>query len=494
MKRLLSVLIILSMLLSFSACKPSKNDDTTGNQDSGGNPTTDDTSTDDTPINVNGVKITEYNIVCDTDGLDYNMRAAEYIRDSIYSATGCKLSIVDDSEAAKDREIVVGETARPISQELNTDTVGFQFAMLANGGSVALEADYFVIAAAAYYFVDTYVSGSDTTIPDGLTVRTPVTKEAKNYILLIGDGMGVYQTMLYDYLTDTSDYSDGEDYFYGYMFPYLGLARTSSFTGVTDSAAAGTALATGYKTNNKYIGVDKDGNERKSLTELAAELGKATAVMSTETNSGATPSTFSAHELHRDNKSEIMADQAALTQQYGTIIECGFDYYTAKYMKSSVEKRITETLTALDKDEDGFFLMYEEAHIDKHCANNDMEKAFLALIRFNQAIARFMEYAFYNPDTVVIITADHETGGLSPSQFDGNLYFLTEDHTSADVPVFAWGHGTEIFNEKAVENIEIAQFFASSMGVNDFGDKSGDWYNEIYPGGGTHLPIIPVQS
>ena len=478
------------MLISLCGCNLFKKDTTDPKDDESQAGNT--TPGEETPITVNGVKITEYNIVCDADGLDYNMRAAEYIRDSIYTATGCTLSIVDDSEAAKDREIVVGETSRPISQELDTDTVGFQFAMLAKDGSIALEADYFVIAAAAYYLVDTYISGSDTVIPDGLTVRTPVTKEAKNYILLIGDGMGVYQTMLHNYLTDTSDYSDGENYFYGYMFPYLGFARTSSFSGITDSAAAGTALATGYKTYNKHIGVDKNGNEVKSLTELAAELGKATAVMSTETNSGATPSTFSAHELHRDNKAEIIADQAALTQKYGTIIECGFDYYTARYMKTSIEKRITDTLNAVDKDEDGFFLMYEEAHIDKHCSNNDLEKTFLALIRFNQAIARFMEYAFYNPDTVVIITADHETGGLAPSQFDGNLYFLTEEHTSANVPIFAWGHGTEVFDEKVVENIEISHFFASSMGVEDFGDKTGGWYSEIYPNGG-QLPIIPVN-
>ena len=492
MKRLLSILIILSLLISLSGCKLINKIFGKDKQDT-------DTPTTQTPIenpiNINGVSIKEYKIVCDSEGLDYNIRAAEYIRDKIAAHTGCTLSIVDDSEQKSNREIVVGETTREISKELNTDTQGFQFAVLSKSGTVAIEADYFVIAAAAYYLVETYLSGSDTEIPDKLTVTTPVAKEAKNFILLIGDGMGVYQTMMFDYMDDLSaynedDYSDGEDDFYGYMFPYLGFSRTKSFSGITDSAAGGTALSTGYKTLNGYVGLDRNGNELKSLTELAAELGKATAVMSTEDKTGATPATFSAHADSRDSSNEIRNDQMLLTQNIGTIIECGYDYYNSRNMKNSIEKRISDTLSQLDNDEDGFFLMYEEAHIDKHCHKNDMSKTFQALVRFNQAIARFMEYAFYNPDTMVIITADHETGGLLPGE-DGALSYNSEEHTAADVPVFAWGYGTNIFNGATVENIEIAHFFAKSMGVDNFGDQTRNWYSEIYPGG-TELPIIPI--
>lgn len=484
MKRLLSVLIILSLLISLAGCKHPKNEPA-NNEPPAPN--------DDEPITVNGVSIAEYNIVCDKEGLDYNVRAAEYIRDCISAVVGCTLNIVDDSEAQVAREIVVGETTRPISQELDTDTQGFQFAILAKDGTIALEADYFVIAAAAYYFAQTCITGKDIQINNGLTVRTPEAKEAKNYILLIGDGMGVYQTMLYDYMEDTTDYSDGENLFYGYMFPNFGASRTNSYSGTTDSAAGGTALSTGYKTINGYVGIDKNGLELKTLTELAGEMGKATAVMSTEKSTGATPASFSAHEPSRDNSSEILDDQTVLTEKYGTIIECNFDYYTDRYMKNSIEKRITDTLTKLSADSDGFFLMYEEAHIDKHSHDNDMEDTFKALIRFNQAIARFMEYAFYHPDTMVIITADHETGGLLPSQL-GGLYYTSEDHTSADVPVFAWGKGTETFlkNNATVENIHIAQFIASMMGAENFGDRSGGWYTDIYPGG-TELPIIPIN-
>ncbi len=483
MKRLLSVTLVIAMLLSLSGCKLFNK--LFGKDEP--------TNTLRTAMNFNGVSITEYQIVCDKEGLDYNVRAAEYIQSAINNVTGYSPAIVDDSEAIKDREIVVGETSRDISKDLNEATVGVQFSMLTKGGTVALEGNYFVIAAAAYYFVDTYVKAGDVNIADATLVRNPIVKEAKNYILLIGDGMGVYQTMMHEYMTDTSDFSDGESIFYGYMLPYLGFSRTNSYNGTTDSAAGGTALATGYKTKNGYVGLDKNGNEIKSLTELAAELGKATAVMSTEAQTGATPASFSAHAMSRNDSSEIRNDQSALTSNRGTVIECGFDYYKANYMKNSVEKRITDTLAKLDADSDGFFMMYEEAHIDKHSHNNDAEKTFLALLRFNQAIARFMEYAFYNPDTVVIITADHETGGLAPSKIDGKLYYSSKDHTSAPVPVFAWGQGTEFFNDTTVENVQIAQFIAGAMGVSDFGDTTNSWYDEIYlDNDGTELPVIPI--
>ena len=203
----------------------------------------------------------------------------------------------------------------------------------------------------------------------------------------------------------------GEDFFYGYLFPYVGEARTDSLTGTTDSAAAGTALASGYKTENGTIGRDKDQNDVPLLTELAAQKGKATAVMSTEKQTGATPSAFSAHAYHRSNTTAIKNAQMDLIDRCGTLINCGYDVYTEDEMQI-LRSAITDTLDELSKDQDGFFLMYEEAYIDKHCSALNVEKAYLATVRFNQAIALFMEYAFYNPETMVIVTADHETGGL----------------------------------------------------------------------------------
>ena len=343
---------------------------------------------------------------------------------------------------------------------------------MADEDSVALEGDYFIIAAAAYYFIATYVPTDDysATIPTEIQVLEPIVEQANNYILLIGDGMGEYHTRMFEYYENTYDYSDGEDFFYGYLLPYLGYSMTDSLSGVTDSAAGGTALSTGYKTYNAYVGIDEDGNPLQSLTELFGSMGKKTGVMSTETETGATPASFSAHEDDRASSSDIRADQTALKAQYGTVIDCGtYNSYNKNQLRS-LDNHINDTLSKLNSG-DGFFLMYEEAHIDKYSHENDVEMTFKTVIRFNQAIARFMEFAFYNPDTMVIITADHETGRLLPND-DGALSFNHDDHTGADVFVFSYGYGAQELDGVTMENIEIPMFIANCIGVEDFGDRS----------------------
>ena len=91
--------------------------------------------------------------------------------------------------------------------------------------------------------------------------------------------------------------------------------------------------------------------------------------------------------------------------------------------------------------------------------------------RFNQVIGTFMEYAYYHPETLVLITADHETGTLLP-KVTGELGFNGSAHTSHYVPVFAYGAGAELFDGVVVENVQIPQTFAALMGVDDFGDQS----------------------
>ena len=421
---------------------------------------------------INGVSLNSFTIVYDAQGLDYNKRAAEYIQSTAKARYGLDLKIVDDDTSKTANEIVVGETSRSISASLNAETEGLEFAILATGGSVALEGDYFVIAAAAYFFMDTYASADAqvSTVPETVSVHEPIIKDAKNYILLIGDGMGVYQTQIFDYTDLVSDLGDGEDLFYGYMFPYMGSSRTKSLSGITDSAAGGTALACGVKTYNEYIGRDGNLQDVKSLTELAHELGMSAGVMSTEVETGATPSSFSAHANDRDSSSDIYDSIMESVEKYGTVVECGYDYYTASRM-SVIEGRIEKVLGQVSANENGFFLMYEEAYIDKHCHNNDINKAFSALVRFNQAIARFMEFAFYNPETMVIITADHETGRLLPNE-NGELQYNYDDHSEADVLIFAYGKGAEIFDGVNIENIQIPHTIAAFMGDENFGDQS----------------------
>ena len=425
---------------------------------------------------INGEKLTDYSIVYSDEDLDYSKRAAEYIQSQILARTNIELSVIEDSEEAISKnEIVVGNTDRAISKKLDAKTEGLEFAILAEGGDVALEGEYFIIAAAAYFFIETYVPETDfaATVPEQTAVHSPIVKEAKNFILLIGDGMGENHTKSFEYIDTEVEYSDGEDIFYGYYLPYHGYSRTNSLSGVTDSAAGGTALSCGWKTYNGYVGRDKDMKDIKSLTELAYELNMAGGVMSTEVKTGATPASFSAHADARTDNAEIILSQAQSIATYGTVINCGTrDFDDKRSVDNIIEKNIVDTLTKLNANENGFFLMYEEAYIDKHSHNNELDKMYNAVVRFNQAIGRFMEFAFYNPDTFVLITADHETGDLYANA-SGKLEYHSGDHTGKNVPIFAYGMGAELFDGKTVENIQIAQTIAYLMGgIKDFGDQS----------------------
>ncbi len=456
MKKLLLIFLILSMVISLVGC-PKKDD---------GNGKTNEPVKTPSYSFINDVNLENFAIVYSASDLDYAKRAAEYIKAEISARTGLDLPLITDGEAERANEIVVGNTNRAISESLDAETGDLQFAILAEGGDIALEADYFVIAAAAYYFIETYVPSDDykANVPSEARVLDPIVKEAKNYIVLIGDGMGVYQTKMFDYMENNYDFSDGEDLFYGYLLPYQGYSRTDSLSGTTDSAAGGTALSSGRKTYNEYIGRGPDGEDVKLITELAISLGMKAGVMSTETQTGATPASFSAHAEDRNSSSAIRESQTSLQTQLGLVLKCGFT--TPKV----IDSYISETISKIEN-ENGFFLMYEEAFIDKKCHNNDLDGTFEAVVRFNQAIGFVMEYAFYNPDTFVLITADHETGGLAPDE-NGVLTYSTGEHTSADVPVFAYGYGAELFDGQTVENIQIPMTIASFMDVYDFGDQS----------------------
>ena len=112
-------------------------------------------------------------------------------------------------------------------------------------------------------------------------------------------------------------------------------------------------------------------------------------------------------------------------------------------------------------------MMYEEAHIDKAGHSNDAEATFNMLTRFNQAIGLFMEYAFYNPDTLVLITADHETGGMTK-----DFSYTRTGHSDANVPVFAYGYNAKVFNDRVMENVQIPITIAYMMGQKNFGDPN----------------------
>ena len=420
-------------------------------------------------MSLNGVDISAYTIVYPREAADYCVRAADYIHDRILQRTGVDIPVCQDDTQVHKYEIIVGNTNRTLSKDVALRTQDMKFAIKADENHIALNGQSFIIAAAAYYFVEAYIPGGTfrSEIPQGkITLCEPITEKPNRFIYLIGDGMGVNQTKLLEHysIEEYIDDSDREDIFYGYYLPYQGLIHTESLSGTTDSAAGGTALACGIKTINGYIGRDQYGTDVQSLTELAAARGMATAVMSSDVFEGATPASFSAHAADRDDSEDILACQKAMQDQNGTVFACGL-YDVAEY-----EKVIGDVLEKLEDDEDGFFLMYEEGYIDKNCHNNSLEGTLMYMGRFNQAIGLFMEYAFYHPDTFLIITADHETGGLT-AQADGQFGFTTGDHTSADVPVFGYGQGAEVFENYNEENNEIPKVIAALWGTEDFGKQ-----------------------
>ena len=485
MKRFAALFLSVALLLSLCACGAPAEDNTTPSTTQTTTTTTEpavpkptvpglEAVSKDSAATLGGAALSAYTIVYAADASDYVVRAAAYIRDEIYAQTGVVLPVTTDATDSAAHEIVVGETNRPISTALNEETEGTSFALLAADGHVAMEADYFVIAAAAYYFVATHITAA-AKLPDKAQVLQPITEKPNNYIVLIGDGMGLVHTTMPEKIDGTgiANYTDGENFFYGTLLPYNGFAHTNSLNNTTDSAASATALATGYKTTNGRIGRDKDGKDLLSITELASSLGMSTAVMTTEVQSGATPGGFSAHANDRDDTEDILASQKVLQDTCGTILKSEYDVYTA-YGVYQLEESIRETLDTLDENEKGFFMMYEEAHIDKHSHKMDVTEAAQAVLRFNQAIAVFMEYAFYHPDTFLLITADHETGGLT---WMGHKFaYNSGGHTSRDVPVYAYGVGAEVFGDKTVENVQIPKTIVSWWGASLAADT-----DEQYP-------------
>lgn len=326
-------------------------------------------------------------------------------------------------------------------------------------------------------------------------------REIKNVIYLIGDGMG------FNHLEKTK--KERKVVLTLDSFEFQGSARTRSLSSeVTDSAAAGTALSTGQRTGNGMIGVYyDDANVTKSypknITELCRDSGMMTGIITTDITSGATPAAFSAHSSSRDNSEDITNDQlnsdidliwgaangvatkkAANSKGYKYITTYdemmslkegskSFGQFTNELwtMKPSdsktpnLEQMAVKAVDILDDTEEGFFLMIEGAHIDKHSHNNHSENMTEALIEFDRTVEAMLEYAEADGETLVVVTADHETGGIT---LDCDSYvFTSSDHTAANVLVRVYGSNELIANGEVIENYEIPKRIAYILGFNE---------------------------
>jgi alkaline phosphatase len=320
-------------------------------------------------------------------------------------------------------------------------------------------------------------------------------KKPKNIVLLIGDGMGV--SHVFAGIT-----ANGGNLFLD-NFKHTGFAKTSSSSHyITDSAAGGTALSTGVKTYNGAIGVGPDKQPLKTILEEAIEKGLAGGLVSTSAITHATPASFIAHQGARSSYEAIAAD--FLLTDIDVFIGGGYKHFTdrqdgrnlAKELQdkgyqvlqrmdditnvksgklagltapehnSRIEERgnmlplATRTaLNILSQNKKGFFMMIEGSQIDWAGHANNTTYTVEDMLDFDKTIGEVLEFAAKDGQTLVIVTADHETGGIAITGGDFKTgmvkgTFTSKDHTAVMVPVFAWGPGAEHFMG-IMENTDI---------------------------------------
>ena len=320
----------------------------------------------------------------------------------------------------------------------------------------------------------------------------------RNIILMIGDGMGLTHVVSAMYanrnqLTMTN-------------LKHIGFVRTQSLSDfTTDSAASGTAYATGVKTKNGCIGVDSLGNPLKNLPEKLAPLGYACGVITTDNMDGATPAAFYAHRISRNMFDGILDDlpDSKLTlfaggsrekvnstrpelwdelQKAGyTVVSDHSDCAAIDAPKlgilppaartASIKENRGDFLPATtafalpylaSKSSKGFFIMIEGARIDKSSHNMDFSTSIRETLDFDLAVEAAIRFAEKEGNTLVIISADHETGGLSmgtrgditKGEVEG--FFRSGVHSPVMVPLFAYGPHADMFTG-IQENNEVSE-------------------------------------
>ncbi len=324
----------------------------------------------------------------------------------------------------------------------------------------------------------------------------------KNVILLIGDGMS------FEHIDATEKYHN-VDLVMNNMPVQLKSDIDSFIIPATDSAAGGTALATGMRVWINSVGVYSfdpfsydDINVPLNLGELVKADGKATGVVTTDKTSGATPSSFSAHVYDRGMEEEICEDQLVNgfdliwggatdsinkqnTAENGwtyisnrdemNALEAGsrsfaqFNYSdlyncTDNYNTPTVEEMTTKAIELLSANEKGFFLMVEGACIDKFSHDNIMDGALMCTEEFDKAVAAALDFAEKDGETLVVVTADHGTGGLTLNSETGEYYFTHGTHNITDVPVYVSATDAGFTSDEEIFNRNIPVQIARVMG------------------------------
>lgn len=418
-------------------------------------------------VTLNGVSLGDYKVIYAADDL-LAKYAAENFAAAVLDLVGVRLDVDSDKAAETDRELLVGATNRSASAELAGVTCGKgEYLFSGNGGKIVMLGDGYMVGGGASALLWQHILAGENGKPADVTVaasETPAVFEfstPRNAILMIGDGMGRNHI--------EAAKKEGMKVFWADTLPNVGTCKTYSYSVIplgkaeyTDSAASATALSSGYKTINGYVGMDHLKRARKNVRELAYEKGAKTAVITTDVITGATPAGFTAHCGSRNSTALIQSQIDALVNE-GKIDWCQGSVGNALTSKTK------EALATISADGSSFFMMLEEAYIDKNSHNNKYPEMISAVNRYNDAIAYVIEFVLMHPDTVLMITADHETGGVIKLN-DGSFRFTRTSHSNADVPLFTMGSGTETLTNGVCNNVNIAKFIASVFGESNFGD------------------------
>jgi alkaline phosphatase len=332
-------------------------------------------------------------------------------------------------------------------------------------------------------------------------------KKVKKVIFIIGDGMGLAQ--ISGAMSETNERNAFE------RFNVIGMSKTSSSDNyITDSGAGATVFAIGKKTFNGAISVSDDSVAYPSLFEMMKKKNMATGVVVTSSITHATPACFYAHVSSRKSEDDIAnfllqgncdiaigggtkfikyrkdsMDLTALLQRNGFMVKtdtsnnftpllANKQVYTLAFdgMKSKLDGRndflkqaSLSAVSQLNQNKNGYMLMIEGSQIDWGGHENNYEYMKTELFDLNETMNAILDYAEQQGDVLVVVTADHETGGLSlhPNKENKKKFtpnYSTGGHSGIMVPVFAFGPGAENFGG-IYENTEVHFKFKKILGL-----------------------------
>lgn len=317
------------------------------------------------------------------------------------------------------------------------------------------------------------------------TIIPAVTQEkARNVILMIGDGMGaeqVWTAWMCNYGKLNME-----------KLPVIGFSRTPSASAtVTDSAAGGTAIACGAKTINGWVGVAPNKQKLTSVMHCLEKAGKQTGLVVTKAITDATPASFYAHNTDRNAVAGVAEDlvnsgckviigggttivspqQIATLQGKGALVRLEGKVHCppASRRGNFLERSVSEALATLETHPEGFFLMIEGSQIDSAGHATDLNEMVQETLDFDRAVGVVLRWMQKHPDTLLVITADHQTGGLS--LLGGNVKkgevkgcYTTNHHSGVSVPIYATGAGAAAFGG-VQENTEFKNKILRACGL-----------------------------